>query len=102
MILTMANRYIALSLSDSACSSGWQSDSLLGLYLKGDYMHVLTSLGMRVVSLCALFTLVCTACTAAPQFDKVYKTIAPASLQAGQSIPAPKAPVLLTVTGKIG
>src|SRR4051812_46309832 len=65
-------------------------------------MRVLTSLGVRVVVLCTLCTLVFTACTAAPQFDKVYKSIAPASLQAGQVIPAPKAPVLLTVTGKIG
>src|SRR5437016_2594198 len=65
-------------------------------------MRILTSLWVRMLILNTVFTLVFTACAAAPQFDKVYKTIAPASLQAGQVIPAPKAPVLLTVTGKIG
>src|SRR5690349_3624724 len=48
-----------------------------------------------------LMVLIITACSKTPQFDQVYKVISPASLQAGQVIPAPKDPVILTVTGKL-
>src|SRR4051812_10734357 len=34
MFLTIVNHYMMMSLSGSGCSSGWQRDPLLGLYIK--------------------------------------------------------------------
>src|SRR4051812_2311897 len=54
------------------------------------------------LSVPCLLAMILIACTTTPQFDQVYKVTAPASLKAGQAIPSPKEPVVLTVTGKIG
>ncbi|MFN8489561.1 MAG: hypothetical protein U0350_18400 [Caldilineaceae bacterium] len=52
--------------------------------------------------LSCLVCIVLAACTTTSQFDKAYTAIAPGSLHGGQAIPAPKEPIILTVTGKIG
>lgn len=65
-------------------------------------MVYLKQLGLRLFILFCLVCIALAACTATPKFDQAYTLVSPGSLHPGQAIPAPKAPIILTVTGKIG